>query len=82
MSDESSGGGGCGCVMFILFILLFWAIWKGLPIGDKTWNIDIFPPRVWEMHEMPTGDVPVDVPATEPATSAEPSTSGSSQKTW
>jgi hypothetical protein len=60
-SSSSGGGGGCGCggcVMLILFILLMWSIWFGLPVGDKTWNIDIFPPRIWEMKEMPVGDVP------------------------
>ena len=52
--NNSSSGGGCGCggcISIVLFILLFWAIWYGLPIGNKTWNIDIFPPRIWDMSE-------------------------------
>ena len=62
-NSSSGGGGGCGCgcggcVMLILFVLLFWSIWFGLPIGDKTWNIDLFPPRIWEMKEIPIADVP------------------------
>ena len=41
----------CGITFtgFIVIVLLLWAIWFGLPIGDKTWNIDIFPPRIWEI---------------------------------
>jgi hypothetical protein len=69
-NSSSSSGGGCGCggcVMLIVFILLMWSVWFGLPVGDKTWNIDIFPPRIWEMQEMP--EVPVEAPATEATTS-------------
>jgi len=49
MSDEESGCGCGGCVSLIIFILLFWAVFFGLAVGGKTWNIDIFPPRIWEM---------------------------------
>jgi len=48
---NSSVSLGCGgCLGIILFILVLWALWFGLPIGDKKWNIDIFPPRIWEMN--------------------------------
>ena len=30
----------------ILTILMLWALCFGLPIGDKTYNIDIFPPQI------------------------------------
>jgi len=49
MSDEGSGG-GCSCVGIVLFILVFWAMFIGLPIGKNRYNIDIFPPRIWEMN--------------------------------
>lgn len=39
-------GGGCGCVSIVVFILLFWSIFFGLPIGDKVYNVDIFPPAI------------------------------------
>jgi len=53
MSDYDGSGCGCGCggcVSFILFILIMWAIFVGLPIGDKTWNIDLIPPKIWEVE--------------------------------
>ena len=39
-------GGGCGCVTLVIAILLFWSIFFGLPVGDKKYNIDIFPPAI------------------------------------
>jgi len=79
MSEEngSGSGGSCGCggcVGVIIFILIFWAIWYGLPIGDKTWNIDIFPPRIWEMNAEPAKAVePIKpVKPVEPVEQAEP----------
>ena len=48
--DTNSSGGGCGCVGLVVFILVFWAIFFGLPINEKKWNIDIFPPRIWDMN--------------------------------
>ena len=58
MSDNNSGSGGtgCGCVSLIIFILVFWALWFGLPIGSNKWNIDIFPPRIWDMNADGGGD--------------------------
>ena len=45
----SSGGTGCGGCL--LTILLLWALWFGLPWpGGAKYNIDIFPPRVWDMN--------------------------------
>ncbi len=47
MSDDSNGGGGgCGCASIVIFILVMWSLFFGLPIGDKTYNIDIFPPQI------------------------------------
>ena len=46
MSDENSSGGGCGCVGLIVFILVMWALFFGLPINGKTLDIDIFPPAI------------------------------------
>ncbi len=47
MSDNNSSGGcGCSCVGIIITILVIWALCFGLPIGDKTYNIDIFPPKI------------------------------------
>lgn len=46
MSDDTSSGGGCGCVGLILFILVMWALLFGLPINNKTLDIDIFPPAI------------------------------------
>ena len=51
-SDNSSVGGGCNCVGLVLFILMVTAIGWGLPMpGGKKINIDIFPPRIWDMNE-------------------------------
>ena len=52
---------GCGCLGCIVqlfvclvpltgFVLVITALFFGLPVGDKKWNIDIFPPRVWDMN--------------------------------
>ena len=89
-SNSGNGGGGCGCggcVGIIIFILLFWALWFGLPVGDKTWNIDIFPPRIWEQKDMPDGttvEVKEDVEATAKTaeTSTATSASDSETKKW
>ena len=51
-SSASCGCGGCGgCVMFVIFIFMVTAIGWGVSIGKHKWNIDIFPPRVWDMNE-------------------------------
>ena len=50
MSDDNSSGGCCGCVGIIITIFVLWALFFGLPINDKKWNIDIFPPRIWDMN--------------------------------
>jgi hypothetical protein len=39
-------GGGCGCVTLVIAILLFWSIFFGLTVGDKKYNIDVFPPAI------------------------------------
>lgn len=55
-SDSNSGGcscGGCSCVGIILLILVVTAIGWGLPMpGGHKYNIDIFPPRIWDMNEV------------------------------
>jgi hypothetical protein len=48
--NHTNCSGGCGCVTLIATILVLWALWFGLPINDKKWNIDIFPPRIWDMN--------------------------------
>ena len=35
----------------IVAILVFWALFFGLPINEKKWKIDIFPPRIWDMND-------------------------------
>jgi hypothetical protein len=49
-NESSDGGDGCGCVSLIITILVLTALWFGLPVGEKKWNIDIFPPRIWDMN--------------------------------
>ena len=51
-NDGDSGGCGCGCVSWIVFILVIWALWFGLPVGRRKWNIDVFPPRIWDMNDI------------------------------
>lgn len=80
MSDDNSNNGGeCGCggcVMLVVFILMFWAIFFGLPINDKKWNIDIFPPRIWVMNASTqvreTPPAPTPAPADVPAPIPDP----------
>jgi len=55
-SSSGGNGGGCGCggcVMLVIFFFMVVAMWYGLPIGDKKWNIDLFPPRIWDMNAGP-----------------------------
>jgi hypothetical protein len=46
--------------------MLITALFFGLPIGKGKWNIDIFPPRIWDMN-----DVPKEVPKPEVETTHE-----------
>jgi len=64
-SDSNASCGCGGCVMFIVFILMFWAMFFGLPINEKKWNIDIFPPRIWDMNARPEVDVVKEQPPAE-----------------
>lgn len=46
MSETSSSSGGCGCVGFIVFVLVMWSLFFGLPVGDSVYHIDLFPPAI------------------------------------
>ena len=42
----------CGCIPVVIFILFIWLMFFGLPMpGGHKYNIDIFPPRIWDMNE-------------------------------
>ena len=54
MSNEKSGGccAGISCPAIIIAILFWWMVLVGLPTpGGHKYNIDIFPPRIWDMNE-------------------------------
>jgi hypothetical protein len=50
VSESENVSCGCGCVPLIITILFLWALWFGLPTPWGKYNIDIFPPRIWEMN--------------------------------
>jgi len=50
-SNSSSGCGCFGCISVVMFILMVTAMGWGLSIGKHKWNIDIFPPRIWDMND-------------------------------
>ena len=60
MSEETSGDeisdGICGCMFAILILVGFvffvkaW-LFGGLPIVDKTWGVEIIPPRIYEVEK-------------------------------
>jgi len=51
MSETKEVSGGCSCGGIIITILVLWALWFGLPFpGGHKYNIDIFPPRIWDMN--------------------------------
>jgi len=57
MSDEESKGGcGCGCFSFILMLFTIWALFFGVSTPWGKFNIDIFPPRIWDMNEVSEDD--------------------------
>lgn len=43
----------CGCLPTILMILVLWSLWFGLPTPWGKFNIDLFPPRIWDMNAAP-----------------------------
>jgi hypothetical protein len=54
MSEDSNNNASCGCggcVMFVIFIFMIAALGWGVPIGASKWNIDLFPPRIWDMND-------------------------------
>ena len=73
MSESTNySGGGCGCVGLIVFILVMWALWFGLPINEKKWNIDIFPPRIWDMNaQVNQPSIPAPQPVVQPVVQHE-----------
>ena len=65
-SSSSSSEGGCSCAGLVIGLLVLWALFFGLPWpGGAKYNIDIFPPRVWDMNEKvkPAPVAPVVKPA-------------------
>jgi hypothetical protein len=42
---------GTGCASLIILILILTALWFGLPTPWGKLNIDIFPPRIWDMEK-------------------------------
>lgn len=44
--SETRSDSGCNCVGLIVFILFAWALLFGLPINNKTLDIDVFPPAI------------------------------------
>lgn len=56
-SSSSSENNCCfGCATRIFGLLVFWAVFFGLPTPWGKLNIDVFPPRIWRM------DQPVEAP--------------------
>jgi len=68
METTPDGNACCGCILWIVIILFFWTLWFGLPSEDKKWNIDIFPPRIWDMN---AAQDKLSVPAPLPATTQD-----------
>lgn len=54
MSESSSSSSGCGCVGLIVLILVVTALFWGLPTPWGKFNLDLFPPRIWDMNATPT----------------------------
>lgn len=52
--SESNSSSGCGCVSLMIAFLFLWALWFGLPTPWGKINIDIFPPRIWDMNHPET----------------------------
>jgi hypothetical protein len=50
MSENSGGNCGCGCAGIVITILVLWSLCFGLTVGESRWNIDILPPRIWDMN--------------------------------
>jgi len=50
MSDSDNSGGGCGCGSLIFSIILIVMLFWGLPTPWGKLNLDIFPPRIWDMN--------------------------------
>lgn len=41
MTDSSSGGGGCGCLSIVLFVILMWALCFGVTVGGHHYGFDM-----------------------------------------
>jgi hypothetical protein len=46
MSKTTIRVDGCGCLSLIIFILVLWSLWFGLPTPWGVLNIDIFWPAI------------------------------------
>ena len=49
MSENGSGGSGCGCwglIGLVAFLFVAWAIWASVPTPWGTVELDIFPPAM------------------------------------
>ena len=68
MSEErSTTFDCCGCIPVVIFILFIWLMFFGLPMpGGHKYNIDIFPPRIWDMNEVRSMEAVPTVPAPQP----------------
>jgi hypothetical protein len=52
MSDSGKKKGcGCGCVSTVALFLLVWWIAVGIPVDGRKWNLDLFPPRIWDVNQ-------------------------------
>jgi hypothetical protein len=71
MAEDNGGSNascGCGgCLTLIVLFLVFWMIAFGIPVNEKRWNLDLFPPRIWDMNEQEAPAEPAAEPADVPA---------------
>ncbi len=71
--SSSSGGSGCSCVGCLVFLFVFWFVFFGVSTPWGKFNIDIFPPRIWQMDktEEPVKKEPVKEPIKKPDSKKE-----------
>ncbi len=59
-SNGSSGGGGCscfGCLSFVAFFFVVWAIWASVPTPWGIVELDLFPPAMRIIPEQSPLDI-------------------------